>query len=90
MDVVKCEPFNKSIVLADTYKDEKALMKKVREVIDTENVKAVSIVLSEEVETLRGMDENVFLANSIELDKETRKPIKVEAEAVADAEAKEN
>ena len=44
LDVVSSEPFNKVVTLPRTYKDDKALMKKVQEVVDDEEVKAVHVV----------------------------------------------
>ena len=75
LDVTKAEPFNKVVILPRTYKDEKALMKKVQEVVDTDEVKAVHVVDKEEVETLYGMDEQTFIEQAKILDPETRKAV---------------
>ena len=61
LDVEKGEPFNREVILPRTYKDEKALMKKIHEAVDTESVKAVHVVEKEEVETLYGMTEAEFI-----------------------------
>ena len=61
LDITAGEPFNQSVTLPRTYKDEKALMKQVSKLIDDENIKAVHIVKTEEVETLYGMTEQEFI-----------------------------
>lgn len=80
MDIQTAEPFNKVVTLPRTYKDDKTLMKKVQEVVETDTtIKAVYIVDKEEVETLYGMTEQEFIQNAVILDPETRRP---EAEEV--------
>lgn len=64
LDVEAEEPFNKEVTLPRTYKDEKALLKKVRPLVETETVKAVHVVDTEEVETLYGMTEQEFIENA--------------------------
>lgn len=64
LDVEAGEPFNKEVTLPRTYKDEKALLKKVRPLVETETVKAVHVVDTEEVETLYGMTEQEFIENA--------------------------
>ena len=64
LDVEAGEPFNKEVTLPRTYKDEKALLKKVRPMVETETVKAVHVVDTEEVETLYGMTEQEFIENA--------------------------
>ena len=61
LDIVSAEPFNQTVTLPRTYKDEKALMKQVSKLIDDEHMKAVHIVAKEEVETLYGMTEQEFI-----------------------------
>ena len=75
LDIKSAEPFNKVVTLPRTYKDEKKLLKKVEEVVNTDEVKAVHVVGKEEVETLYGMSEQDFINNAVVLDKETRRPI---------------
>ena len=50
LDTVTCEPCNKVVELPRTYKNEEALMRKVRKAIETEDLKAVKIVSTEKVE----------------------------------------
>ena len=75
LDIESAEPFNKVVTLPRTYKDEKQLLKKVEEIVNTDEVKAVHVVGKEEVETLYGMSEQDFINNAVVLDKETRRPI---------------
>ena len=80
LDINSAEPFNKVVTLPRTYKDEKKLLKKVEEVVNTDEVKAVHIVLKEEVETLYGMTEQDFITNATILDPYTRKELETETE----------
>lgn len=62
LDLIKAEPFNKTVTLPRTYKDEKAMMKKVSAIIDTDEVKAVHVVDTKVNETLYGMNEEQFIS----------------------------
>lgn len=77
LDIQSAEPFNKEVNLPRTYKDEKKLLKKVEEVVNTDNVKAVRIVDKTEVKTLYGMTEQDFIDNATILDPATRKEAEV-------------
>lgn len=61
LDVQAGEPYNKVVTVPRTYKDDEALMKKVRPLLETETLKAVHIVDKEEIETLYGMTEQEFI-----------------------------
>ena len=76
LDVNSAEPFNETVTLPRTYKDDKKLLKSVEEVINTDTVKAVHIVDKKEIETLYGMTEQDFINNAKVLDPETRKEAK--------------
>ena len=80
LDIQSAEPFNKVVTLPRTYKDEKKLLKRVEEVVNTDDVKAVHIVAKEEVETLYGMTEQDFITNATVLNPTTRKEIEAETE----------
>lgn len=67
LNIASAEPFNQSITLSGTYKDNKSLMKAVSARIDNEEIKAVHVVDSVEKETLYGMDENDFIEHATEL-----------------------
>lgn len=75
LDVVAGEPLNMEVTLPATFKDEKALLKKAKEVVETDTIKAVHVVATKEVETLYGMSEQFFIENATILDPETRKAI---------------
>lgn len=85
LDIKSAEPFNKEVILPRTYKDDKKLLKKVEEVVNTDDVKAVHIVDKTEVDTLYGMTEQDFIDNAVVLDPSTRKALE-EAEDTEDEE----
>lgn len=62
LDLIKAEPFNKTVTLPRTYKGEKAIMKKVSAIIDNDEVKAVHVVDTKVNETLYGMTEEQFIS----------------------------
>ena len=64
LDVEHGEPCNHTITVPRTYKDEKALLKKVKSLIETDTLKAVYIVDTEEIETLYGMTEQDFIEHA--------------------------
>ena len=61
LNIETAEPFNKTVTLSGTFKDEKSMMKAAEKVLNTESEKAVHIVFSEEIETLYGMTEQEFI-----------------------------
>lgn len=64
LDVQAGEPFNKVVTVPRTYKDNEALLKKVKPLIETDSVKAVHIVDTEEIETLYGITEQEFIQHA--------------------------
>lgn len=64
LDIESGEPCNKSVVVPRTYKDDEALLKKVKEVLETDTLKPVHIVGKEEIETLYGMTEQEFIEHA--------------------------
>lgn len=52
---------NYEVEIAGVYSDEKKLMKAVAKVVETETLKPVSVVSTEVIETLYGMDEQKFI-----------------------------
>lgn len=67
VDVQTGEPCNKVVTVPRTYKDDEALMKKVRPLLETETLKAIHIVDKEKIETLYGMTEHEFIQYGKEL-----------------------
>lgn len=61
LDVQAGEPFNQVLTVPRTYKNNEELLKKVKPLIETDNVKAVHIVDTNEIETLYGMTEQEFI-----------------------------
>lgn len=61
VDTIAGETCNKTVTVPRTYKDEVALMKVVKTLIETELIKVVYIVDTEVVETLYGMSEQEFI-----------------------------
>lgn len=70
LDIETGEPFNDYLVLPRTYKDEKAMLKQVEEVVNTDTVRAVHIVDSEVKKTRYGMSEQEFIKHANVLEEE--------------------
>ena len=64
LDVVTAEPQNVTVTLPRVLNDEKKTMAAVKAAIETDTLKAVSIVDSEVIEQLYTMDEDFFLAHA--------------------------
>ena len=86
LEVVKCEPCNKVVSLSGTFKDEKSTLKATKELLETDNLKVVHIVDTEEIETLYGMSEQDFVEKAEILDPTTRKPLEKETEETEETE----
>lgn len=67
MDITAGEATTVTISLPRTYKDAKTLMKKVKEAVDTDTIKAVHVVETREEETLYGMTEEDFIRQAMVL-----------------------
>lgn len=61
MDIEKCEPFNETITLARTYKNDDEILKQAKKIVETGTIKVVHVVDKEEIETLYGMTEQEFI-----------------------------
>lgn len=61
LDIEHAEPCNKVITIPRTYKDEEAILKKVKPLLETESLKVVHVIHSETEETLYGMTEQKFV-----------------------------
>ena len=82
INIDTAEPFNKTLILSGTYKDEKSMLKAATSVIENETiddlldandrVKVVHIVESEEIETLYGMTEQEFIQRAKVLPSRTK------------------
>lgn len=58
------EPFNETVTVSGTFKDERSMLKAAEKLINTETERAVHIVFSEEIETLYGMTEQEFIQSA--------------------------
>lgn len=61
LDIKEGSPFNQTVALPRTYKDDNHMLKAVEKIINSESVKAVHIVDSVVEETLYGMSEQKFI-----------------------------
>lgn len=64
LNIEQGEPCNVSVTVPRTYKDEESLLKKIKPMVETDTVKAVHIVSTEQVETLYGMTEQDFMEHA--------------------------
>lgn len=64
LNIEQGEPYNVSVIVPRTYKDEESLLKKIKPMVETDTVKAVHIVSTEQVETLYGMTEQNFVEHA--------------------------
>lgn len=64
LNIEQGEPCNVSVAVPRTYKDEESLLKKIKPMVETDTVKAVHIVSTEQVETLYGMTEQDFMEHA--------------------------
>lgn len=75
LDAVKCEPFNTTMILSGSFKDEKALKKATAKQVETDIISLAKIVEVQDIESVYGMTEQEFIKHAIVLDPKTRKPI---------------
>ena len=61
LNIESGEPENITVTVPRTYKDEEKLLKAVKDTAETDTLKVVHIVSTEEVETLYGMSEQDFI-----------------------------
>ena len=64
MDVVDAEPLNKEVVLPAIFKDENAILKAARPLVENERIKAVSIVATNTEYAMYRMPIEQFLASA--------------------------
>ena len=89
-NTITAEVHNKEFEVPRTYKDNEKLLKVVKEMIETDSDKVVTIVDKSIATKLFGMSEADFLKNAIELDPETRKVLETEDEDEDEDEESEN
>ena len=86
VNTVQAEIENKVVRLARTYKTDDEMLKAVKAITDTDEVKTVKIISAWTETKLYGMSENDFLKYAVELDAETRKPLNTDEEDEEDEE----
>ena len=64
LDIMEQKPYDKEIVLSGTYKDDKAIMKALANLINDDTNKVVHVKSTEVQETLYGMSEQEFIAHA--------------------------
>ena len=75
-DKVHAEPMNKTYTLAEPIPDPARLERKIAKMVETDpNFKLIEVVDSTIEEKCYGLTAEVFMANAVELDPKTRKPI---------------
>lgn len=67
VDIEKSETVTKTVTLPRTYKDEKAILKKITDIGALDSVKPVHVISTEVHETLYGMSEEKFIENAEQL-----------------------
>lgn len=61
LDVINAEPINKRFIMSGTYESDEKLLKAVRKLHETEELKIAAVVNTEIINALYGMDEADFL-----------------------------
>lgn len=89
-NTITAEVHNKEFEVPRTYKDNEKLLKVVKEMVETDSDKVVTIVDKSIATKLFGMSEADFLKNAIELDPETRKVLETDEEDEDEDEESEN
>lgn len=89
-NTITAEVHNKEFEVPRTYKDNDKLLKVVKEMVETDSDKVVTIVDKSIATKLFGMSEADFLKNAIELDPETRKVLETDDEDEDEDEESEN
>ena len=64
LDIEKQEPFETTVTLPRTYKDERKMLKKIEAIVNSASVKAVHVIGTETEEFLYGMTEQKFIENA--------------------------
>lgn len=73
LNTVTAEPFNETVLLSGTFKDNKAILKAAKKVIENEEISVAKVVNVELIEKRYGMSEQEFLAHAKELPSLPRK-----------------
>ena len=64
LNTVTAEPFNQTVTLSGTFKEKKALLKAVKNILENDEISVAKIVDVEIQEKLYGMTEQKFIENA--------------------------
>lgn len=62
IDLANEKPFTQEVILPRTYKDERSMMKKIKPIVENDNVKAIHVQNFTVESTLYGMTEEEFIS----------------------------
>ena len=75
VDTINMTASTKEFTIGGEWSDNNKLLKALKKIYETDTLVLSSVVKAEKTEKLYGMTEEFFMANAVELDVETRKPI---------------
>ena len=75
VDTISMTASTKEFTRGGEWSDNNRLLKALKKIYETDTLVLSSVVKAEKTEKLYGMAEELFMANAVELDTETRKPI---------------
>ena len=67
LNTTTVEPFNETVLLSGTFKDNKAILKAAKKLLENDEISVASIVDTRIIEKRYGMSEQDFLASAKEL-----------------------
>lgn len=67
LDINEQKPFEQEVVLPRTYKDERSMLKRIKPMLENDNVKVVLVKETTTEETLYGMTEQEFIDSATKL-----------------------
>lgn len=86
VDTTNMTASTKDFTIGGEWTDNNKLLKALKKTYETDTKVLSAVVKTEKIEKLYGMTEELFMANAVELDAETRKPLTAST-AVADNDA---
>ena len=75
VDTISMTASTKEFTIGGEWSDNNKLLKALKRTYETDTLVLSAVVKAEKIEKLYGMTEELFMANAVELDSETRKPI---------------
>ena len=77
VDTTNMTASTKDFTMGGEWTDNNKLLKALKKTYETDTQVLSAVVKTEKIEKLYGMSEELFMANAVELDAETRKPLTV-------------